>query len=81
MKKTLINFDKISQMDNNKKNNLQPIKRDYDKELKNVFSEALEKIDPEIMQAIELVQKMNMATNNQIQITISSSGSGTSFYS
>lgn len=61
-------------MENNQKNKQHPIKRDYDKELKEVFSEALDKINPEIMQAIELVQKMNIATNNQIQIIISSSG-------
>lgn len=61
-------------MDSNSKNQNQPTKRDYDKELKDVFSEALKKVDPEIMQAIELVQKMNMTTNNQIQITISNSG-------
>lgn len=56
------------------KNNKEVAQRDYDKERQEIFSEALKKIDPNILQAIELVQKMNSVPNNQFQITVSSIG-------
>lgn len=61
-------------MDKTKRVSSQSGKRDYDKELKEVFSKALKSINPEIMQAIELVQKMNINQTSEIQIEISSSG-------
>lgn len=48
---------------------------DYDKELKDVFFEALKKIDPEIIKVIELVQKMEIKKNKEIQVFISNKGS------
>ncbi len=61
-------------MDKTKRERTQSMKRDYDKELKEVLSEALKNINPEILQAIELVQKMNMNQTTQIQVEISNSG-------
>lgn len=56
-----------------KKNN----KKDYDKEIHDVLSNALKKVNPKILQTIELIEKLNFPNQNKLEIT--NSTSGTSF--
>jgi len=49
-------------------------KRDYDKEIHDVFSNALKKVNPKILRTIELIEKLNFSNQNKMEITISHSG-------
>lgn len=52
-------------------------KRDYDKEIQDVLSNALKKVSPKILRTIELIEKLNFSSQNKLEIT--NSNSGTSF--
>lgn len=56
------------------KNNKQT--RDYEKERKDLFENALKKIDPRIQKTIELIEKIN-GSENQIKYETTTSYSGT----
>lgn len=51
--------------------------KDYDKEIKDVLSHALKKVNPKILRTIELIEKLNFTSQNKLEIT--NSNSGTSF--
>ncbi len=57
--------------ENNKKN------RDYESEIKEVFDEALNEIDPELLKDIQLVFEMNVDCVNKIEVSNSYSGTTT----
>lgn len=51
-------------------------KRDYDKERKELFDNAIKKVDPRIQKTIELIEKINNS-NVQIKYELSTSCSST----
>ncbi|MBI4649191.1 MAG: hypothetical protein HY738_22005 [Bacteroidia bacterium] len=51
-------------------------KRDYDKERKELFDNAIKKIDPRIQKTIDLIEKIN-SSNVQIKYELTTSCSGT----
>ncbi len=51
-------------------------KRDYDKERKELFNNALKEVDPRIQKTIEIIEKINN-TNAQIKYELSTSCSST----
>ena len=52
----------------------QPVQRDYERELNEVFGEALKQIDPELMKEILLIARMQEQEGHKLQITNSYSG-------
>lgn len=65
-------------MKNKKGKDKKSIEHNYEKELQDVFGEAMKQIDPELMKTIQLIYKMNEESVNQFQIITSYSGTNLS---
>lgn len=55
-----------------KKNGL--LERNYDKEIKNIFDDALKEMDSDLMETIKIISKMNEAESNKFEVSTFSNG-------
>jgi archaellum component FlaF (FlaF/FlaG flagellin family) len=50
------------------------IMNDYEKEIKEIFDDALKEIDPELLKTIEIISQINESNSNEIQVKTYSNG-------